>query len=249
MACERYREALTDAAAGEPAPAGVEAHLASCEACRAELQVLRQALAMADAEMAGLASAEPSPELAVRIRQAVDASETSGLASREGPLHAFRFAWLWPAMAAAATVLVALTVVISRGQPPAPGPRVAEATPRPRSSATIRTPEAADGPVSPQASGERVAIEDHHAVTPRSSGQAERRGVRKVFVPAEPEVLVPPGEGEALLRFAAHLQTRVVSSDSLLVTDLSGPLSVPQDVEIQPLVIVPLDPTEPSGTD
>ena len=70
MACERYRDALTDVAAGEPATAAVEAHLASCEACRAELHALRRTLAVADAEMAGLASAEPSPGLAARIRQA-----------------------------------------------------------------------------------------------------------------------------------------------------------------------------------
>ncbi len=54
MACERFRDALADVAAGAPAPAGVEAHLASCEACRAELTALRQALAVADDEMAGL---------------------------------------------------------------------------------------------------------------------------------------------------------------------------------------------------
>jgi hypothetical protein len=63
------------------------------------------------------------------------------------------------------------------------------------------------------------------------------------------EVLVPAGEAEALLRFAEHLQTRVVSPDSLLVADLSAPLPEPRGVEIQPLEIVPLDPAEASGTD
>ena len=62
-------------------------------------------------------------------------------------------------------------------------------------------------------------------------------------------MLVPAGEAEALLRFAAHLQTRVVSPDSLLVADLSAPLAEPKGVEIQPLEIVPLDPAEASGTD
>ena len=62
-------------------------------------------------------------------------------------------------------------------------------------------------------------------------------------------MLVPTGEAAALLRFAAHLQTRVVSPDSLLVADLSAPLPEPKGVEIQPLVIVPLDPAEAPGTD
>ena len=70
MACERYRDALTEVAVGEAATAVVEAHLASCEACRAELLALRRALAVADAEMADLAFAEPSPRLVARIRQA-----------------------------------------------------------------------------------------------------------------------------------------------------------------------------------
>jgi hypothetical protein len=59
---------------------------------------------------------------------------------------------------------------------------------------------------------------------------------------------VPAGEAEAFLRFAAHLQTRIVAPDSLLVADLSAPLE-PKGVEIQPLEIVPLDPAEASGTD
>ena len=63
MPCERYRDALTDVAAGLAAsPDGLEAHLASCEACREELQALRQALAMADVEMAGLLATEPTPD-------------------------------------------------------------------------------------------------------------------------------------------------------------------------------------------
>jgi len=60
---------------------------------------------------------------------------------------------------------------------------------------------------------------------------------------------VPPGEGEALRRFAAQLQRRAVAPDSLLVADLSAPLAEPRAVDIVPLEIIPLDPTEPSGTD
>jgi hypothetical protein len=68
-------------------------------------------------------------------------------------------------------------------------------------------------------------------------------------VAPEPEVLVPPGGAEALLRFAAHLQRRRVPPDSLLVADLSGPLPELRPVEVNPpLEIVPLDPAESSGT-
>jgi len=103
-------------AADAPAPAGVESHLASCEACREELAALRQALALADAEMAGLLSAEPSPDLAACIRQAVAEHEPSPL---------WRFGWLWPTTAAAATLMVALAVWTGRGTSRSPEPRVA----------------------------------------------------------------------------------------------------------------------------
>jgi hypothetical protein len=82
---------------------------------------------------------------------------------------------------------------------------------------------------------ERVATRPHRAA---------RRAT-----PAPPEVLVPPGESDALLRFAADLQRRVVPPDSLLLKDLLAPLPEPKAVEIAPIEIVPLDPAEASGTD
>ena len=243
MACERYREALADVAAGGPAPAFVGAHLASCEGCRAELATLRQALSVADAEMAGLVAAVPSPGLAARIRQAVAEAE---------PSPARRFGWLWPAAAAAATALVALAVVMERGSAPAPGPRAAVATRGPRPVASVPAPNVAPrdigqvGVSSPDATGapphDRVAAVGHQ----RRPAPTQAAGVA---VPTEPEVLVPPGEGEALLRFAAHLQDRTVAPDSLLVADLSAPLPEAKAIEIRSLEIVPLDPAETPGTD
>jgi hypothetical protein len=242
MACERYREAVADVAAGLPAPAGLDAHLATCKACRAELAGLRHALAVADTELARLLSAEPTPELAARIRHAVAESD---------PSPGWRFGWVWPATATVATLLVALAVFLARGTPSAPESRMAVDARRPQSAGSTRAVEAAgaDG------------LND--VVTPRSPGQAGRRGVRspggslgtrQAGVPREdrapePEVLVPPGEGEALLRFAAQLQRRAVAPDSLLVADLSAPLAEPRAVEMAPLEIIPLDPDETSGTD
>jgi hypothetical protein len=253
MACERYRDALTDVAAGEPATAAVEAHLASCEACRAELQVLRRALAVADTEMAGLLAAEPSPELAARIRQAV---------AEEDPSQQWRFGWLWPAVAAAVTLLVALAAVMGRGTPSAPESSMAVDAHGPQSAGGTRAMEPVGEPLA-HVDRPVPAADGNDLVTPRRPGQAERRGAgrpdgspgtRQAGVPRddrapEPEVLVPAGETEALLRFTAHLRTRVVSPDSLLLADLSAPLPEPKGVEIQPLAIVPLDPAETSGTD
>jgi hypothetical protein len=229
-------------AAGLPAPAGLEAHLGSCEACREELHVLRQALAVTDAEMAGLATAEPTPELAVRIRQAVAESD---------PSPGWRFGWLWPATATAATLLVALAVFLARGTLSAPESRMAVDARRPQSAGSTRAVEAAgaDG------------LND--VVTPRSPGQAGRRGVRspggslgtrQAGVPRddrarEPEVLVPPGETEALLRFVALVHRQRLAPTSLAAAGQpSVDLAELAPIDIKPLEIVPLDPAETSGT-
>jgi hypothetical protein len=215
MSCERYSDALVDVAAGGAAPPALEAHVASCTACRGELAALRQALALADAELASLPSAEPSAALTARIRHA----------AAEGPAPApWRFGWLWPAVAGAAGLAVALAAwPPHRPDVPAPPPlpRAADTSPGP----VPAPPVPLTSPVPSR----------------RSSPAPSRRD--------EPEVLVPAGEAEAFLRFASHLRTRAVSPDSILLADLSGQLPEPKGVEIQPLVIVPLDPAEASGTD
>jgi hypothetical protein len=215
MSCERYRDALVDVAAGGAAPPALEPHVASCAACRAELAALRQALALADAELAGLPSAEPSADLAARIRRAA--------ADQPAPAP-WRFGWLWPAIAATAVVAVALAAWSPR-RPGVPAP-----PPLPRAVAASPVP----SPARP---------------VPLTSPLPSRRPYPAPSRPDEPEVLVPAGEAEVFLRFASHLRTRAVSPDSILLADLSGQLPEPKGVEIQPLVIVPLDPAEASGTD
>ena len=56
----------------------------------------------------------------------------------------------------------------------------------------------------------------------------------------QPMVLVPAGEREALLRFAAQLQERTVAPDSLLVADPLRELPPVEPVRIEPLEIAPL---------
>ena len=257
MACERYHEALTDVAAGAPAPAGVEAHLAACEGCRADLAALRQALAVADAEMAGLVAAQPSPELGARIRQAVAEAE---------PSPAWRLGWVWPATAAAATLLVALAVWVGRA--PSPGPhlavdgraqrstvatRTAESTPAPVIPRDLRLPgpEGSAIPSDPSSPGSNRAPRDDRAPAVGDRRSLPRARAATVGVPRDdsPEVLVPPGEAEALLRFVALVhRERLAPAVLVAAGQPSLDLAELTPIDIKPLEIVPLDPAESSGT-
>ena len=67
--------------------------------------------------------------------------------------------------------------------------------------------------------------------------------------PPEPEVLVPPGETEALLRFVALVhRERMAPALFGAAGEPSAELAELAAIDIQPLEIVPLDPAETSGT-
>jgi hypothetical protein len=230
MACERFEDALTETAAGAPPAADLELHLAGCARCREELAALRRTLALVDSDLRQLVAAEPSPELAVRIRGA----------AAEAPLER-RPAWLWPALAAAAVLVLAVAIVTRRGPPQAPAataqnsPATLAATPEPP---RIAPTDGSSAPVVPAtvATARSIPLADSHTAVPRRPVTA-----------AEPEVIVPSGEAEALLRYAQGLRQRTLTTESLLVADLQAPLAEPRRVEIRPLEIVPLDPEEDSG--
>jgi hypothetical protein len=259
MSCERYVDALANHAAGAGGGPELEAHLASCAGCRDELTVLRRALDLADGEMGALLSAEPSASLGARIRRAT--AEDGKPSVRPVAL------WVWPAVAAA--LVLAVTLVAGRGGLVAPRdtsgdsgsspaePRQADAARRgqePRRPLPSSTAERAPAIGVSTGSGAAPANESGG---PRAvigvSRTLERHAIGDRTPARDPDVLVPPGEEEALLRFAADLQEQRVRPDSLLVVDLSAPLLEPGPItipplEIPPLEIPPLDASGASGT-
>ncbi len=243
MACERYRDTLSDVAAGASASADLEAHIASCASCRQERHALRQALATVDAELAGLRAAEPSPDLAARIRTAV------AMSSEATP--AWRLGWLWTLTAAAAALLVALALIGQRVSRTVPGAAATGVGPEASGEAALATP-ARDGVPGTASQSARLSNSSREAVS--RSAPASPAALGALAPPSrrtrsEPEVLVPAGEAETLLRFVANLRRRTVTAESLLVADLSAPLPEPKGVFIRPLEIVPLDPEETSGAE
>ncbi len=230
MACERYRDALTDAAAGESLAAELEAHLAGCAACRQALDALRRTLALVDADLGQLLATEPSPDLAARIRQAASEPQAS---------PAWRPGFVLQALAAAAVLAAAL--VVMRGRAPAPRP-VAVAARTPQASAAAPRPGPPTAVVAPVAPS-RVAVQRR----PQASAP------RPLALP-EPQVLVPPGQAEALVRLVTllhrdRLALPLMGTAGEASTDLAEPGSINvASIEIVPLEIVPLDPAESSGT-
>jgi hypothetical protein len=192
MGCQRYQSWITDEALGalaENRERELLSHASECAACSAALdrsRVLHQAIALG---MAETVSAEPSPELTARVRQRI--SQTTE------PAHS-RLAALFPVVAGA-LALAALLAFWLRPQ---------QAPPRPPGAATQSREIATTGqtPSQPTATIKRSPAElSRHSrgeltATNLSLGRPEKTA------PAI-EVLVPPGEWQAVVKFAATLNS------------------------------------------
>jgi hypothetical protein len=233
MPCERYRDALTEVAAGEPVSPALDAHLAGCAGCRSGLAQMRQLMAAADESLSTLAEAEPSASLRVRIREAA-------MRADPGSTLPWRWRWAWPATAAAVLALAAAgawraTVAHVPVAPAvAEGARPSAAAPAGRESGIAPAPTGTDVARRPPAGPVRAS-----AASPRVTRVAMR----------EPEVLVPSGQQEALLQFVALVHRERLQAPSLATAGQpSADLREPAPIDIRPLEIVPLDPAESPGT-
>jgi anti-sigma factor RsiW len=223
MACERYEDALSEAAAGAPPAAELESHLASCARCRENLEELRRTLALVDSDLRQLVAVEPSPALAARIRRAAAEPEAP---QRPG-------FWLWPAVAAAGLLVV---LAVTLGRRPSAERAVAQEARPPQPIGATSSPRVAEPAVIPSAPPPPVAARGRALAGHREAA-------------AEPEVLVPPGETEALLRLVARMDRDKVAPPVLVSVDRPSPeLAELRSIDITPLEIVPLDPAESSGT-
>jgi hypothetical protein len=102
MSCERYRKTLAELAAGGVPPLGLEAHLAACAVCRAELLSLQEGLALADATLGEIVLHRPGPRLATRIADALAEERARAKSARP---RAWR--WVWATAGATALLVVA----------------------------------------------------------------------------------------------------------------------------------------------
>jgi hypothetical protein len=228
MACERYKVSLADAALGElerVPEAELRAHLENCAACRTAFDAERRLVAAIDWGVAASVAAEPSPELAARVRQRIEAVRVPAR-----PWFAGSWIGRWvPAAAGALVVLALVTMWLARREPARPG--------KPESAKNVPSQHHSQ-------SGAGVPGE---SVTPRvlpvqpvgsAAGSRRPHIVRKVVLKAaEAEVLVPPGQREAILRLYEAVRSGRADAASLLAE--RGSLE-PVALKIAPLEVAAL---------
>jgi hypothetical protein len=228
MACEQYHEALIEVALGarELHPGSeLSAHLERCAACRGEMDAQRRLAAAIDLGVAAKVAAEPSPEFAERIRQRISCESAPAPAWWLG----VRAAWM--PLTAGALAVALLVFWLARREvvsPLHPGPQVVQV--QKPSSSIPATPQASSNPGAPP--------HENSASVPVHASRASR-GSRAVQSnrTTEPEVLVFPGEREAVLQFYALLRSGRADFASLMASAAS--LEIPE-ITIQPLEVKPL---------
>jgi len=218
MSCERYRQVLTDHAAGAPLDGSAAAHLTACHVCHTWLESQRRLLAELDAELRREMRVSAAPGFSARVcARARDLPrKTHGVGAR----------WL----AAAATVALALVVYYTggidhdslAGEPvgshvSAPAP-VAAVPP----DVVVPPADVADGRSLP-------ATRTGRAAAGRKTPAPARTAARPL------EVQVPPTQRLAIARLQELAGSGVLRDAELLAGDpLASP---PTDLTIAPLSV------------
>ena len=216
MSCDQYEEDLIAAAAGGPSPGPLEAHVARCMSCRDRLENHRRLLAEFDhAVRAGLLI-DPSPGFAGRVASRVRQSAAA---------HRLWRRWT-PALAAGVGIVVVAVELVR--WPPAPPPASA-----PKVTADVHA-------TAPQADPRPTGKEPAPASRPRRAPRSHL-AISGPLASTTPEVLVPPGQDEALRRLVLALQAGV-EPPLLLASAATSEKAVtaPAPLEIAPLAVAPL---------
>jgi len=221
MSRERYRDWMTSAAADELPKnrrTELENHARECAACRQELERMRTLMEAINLGVTAQAAAEPSPRLMEQVRQRI---------RDQAPIAPWWNARWVPALACAAVLIVAASVwtlwprtatrreLAANSAPPSPVQGV-----RPAAAATTAKPK-----ITPERRGSMVAL-----ARPARKPNA-RRIERQPSATEVPEVVVQPGQMEAVMQFAQALNSGQIDGAKLLA-DLKA---ADQPLEIKPL--------------
>jgi hypothetical protein len=231
MNCDRYRDWMTDAAADELPESRrteLETHARGCAACRQEFQRVRTLMDAIDLAVTAQSAADPSPRLMEQVRQRIreEASVTPWWNAR----------WV-PAAACAAALILAVSLWTLWPRTGIPHGLTASSAPplpvQPVRPAAVRT--TAKPKITPERRGPMVALA--RPVRKTNARRIERQSAMHE-VPEVPEVIVEPGQMEAVMQFAQELNSGQIDGAKLLA-DLKA--------ADQPLKIEPLETPEPAG--
>lgn len=228
--CAQVRELMSDAAFGPLSGrrnAAFETHLLNCARCREEFRRVQTLLQAIDSGVSASVAAEHSPQLVANVRQAI--AEQSNRAREWWP----RSAWLTAAGVCAALAICFLAVRTSRN------------TQQPdlyRAAHPANTPLAQNGAATtPNIIPPRELANSR---SPRKSAVAAHRAAVRVPDPvAEPQVIVEPGQMQAILQLVAATRRSRIDGAELL----AGQKKVADPLEIQPLTIAPLQIADLNG--
>ena len=222
MDCRAYQNDLKELAAEAVSPrreAALRTHLELCAACRAVLAVELELFRGLDAALRKELNPVLPPGLAARIRASVQ--------SEPVPLPRSIPAW---AFAAAFAVFVWVQVNWRASGPQNPMPaNIATEVPSAKSTA----------PAEP---------ESFARATRRPAAREAYKPRKKMAVRArEPQVLVPPGQQEAVARFLSGLQRGDVKGEMLLADRRNSELPLPAiaPLEFEPVDVKPLETAQP----
>jgi hypothetical protein len=220
MPCEKYREALIDAAAGEAPSAKLKAHLDSCPACRATFAAEQQLFAALDSGVGAAVNRQAPAVLLPRVRSRLDDQGISG------------FSWIKVGAAFATAALVLMSAIFVR-----------------RLHSEKREPLAAVNAVGPRTknpvSTSPLVQPKKHAIEPVTAKVNHPRAAAAPKRAEETAVLVPAGQKEAVDKLLVALSTGTVNSATLVAeknaqSSANGellPLVVPE-MQIPPLAAV-----------
>lgn len=235
MSCERYRSWMTSAAADELPEnrrTELENHARECAACRQELQRVRALLAAIDLGVTAQSAAAPSPRLIELVRRRI---------RDEAPVAPWWKARWVPAVACAAVLIVAASAWTLWPRTGARNELTASSVVSSPTQAVRLAAAATTAKPKITAQGRGSMVTSMVAL----ARPARRLNARRIDrqraapeVPEVPEVIVEPGQMEAVMRFAQELNSRQIDGAKLLA-DLKA--------ADQPLKIKPLETPELAG--
>jgi hypothetical protein len=231
MSCEHYKQDLIEAAAtGDALPNEARSHAEGCTRCSAALAEEQTLFAAIDASLRHNSDTEPSPSFLARVRAAVETEPVSG--------RKHQFALGWALVATATLVVLGISLAQSfRGEKQ---PRIKSTTASVQVAPAIGNDAPRESAVTTK--NDSFTKKSYRAGTDTSTSSRSRAASVSIARNSAPEVFVPAGQYDLLLRYLEGLNA--ANSMPAFTPSLAHQVNVTHaeipPIEISELVIKPL---------